>query len=85
MICDYSECKASLTIEIMTVITIAARGCAEHFMNVVSFTPERFSEDARNEASVPFLLSAGCSALHAHPDGRTVPLGGRLGLVQPAS
>lgn len=47
--------------------------------------PERFSEDARNEASVPFLLSAGCSALRAHPDGRTVPLGGRLGFVQPAS
>lgn len=53
-------------------------------MNVVSFTPERFSEDAY-EASMPFLLSAGCSALHTHPDGHTVPLGGRLGLVQPAS
>lgn len=39
MICDYSESKASLTTEIMIVIALAARGCAEHFMNVVSFTP----------------------------------------------
>lgn len=39
MTCDYSESKASLTIEIMIVITIATRGCAEHFVNVVSFTP----------------------------------------------
>ena len=53
---------------------------------MLSHSPlEIFSQDARNEASVPFLLSAGCSALHVHLDGCSVPLcGGGTG-IGPAS
>ena len=80
-----TELKASLTTEMTIVITLAARGCAEHVMHAASFAPGEILSGCCKEAPMPFLLSAGCSALHACPDGPSVPLGRRLGLVQPAS
>ena len=63
MTCDNSESKASLTTEIMRVITRVAKACAEPFTNVIPFTAQKILPGCLPEASGPFLLSADSSPL----------------------